>query len=112
MLALTDSVYGDLAGRGNCASGAVVPPGEGYSCQFSAPVSGGSPTAHLDTVTVEARSTSGTILYDSARAIVLIYTPAVIGGPLAIPLMPLSLAVVTVAAFLGLGLHHAGRRPR
>ncbi|WOJ94682.1 hypothetical protein R0135_05820 [Congregibacter variabilis] len=94
--ALTDSVYGNLDGRGDCAEGAIMPTGTSYSCMFTEDVIGDAPTLHLDTVTVEVRSTTGAILYDSARATVLIFGSNGAGGPVSIPVSPHWLLVMLV----------------
>ena len=88
--ALDDSIYGDLNGSGTCSIGAILAPGTSYSCAFTETVSGPSPTLHLDTVTAAASATSGAILYDSARALVLIFSPALPGDqPVAVPVSQL-----------------------
>ena len=96
IIALDDSIYGDLNGRGNCSIGAILAAGTSYSCSFAESVTGPAPTLHLDTVTAEASATSGTILYDSARALVLIFNTAPGGEPLAVPVSYLWLILTLV----------------
>jgi len=88
---LTDSIYGDLDGRGTCSIGAILAAGNSYGCAFTESVTGPAPTLHLDTVTAEASAASGAILYDSARALVLIFTLGNPGAPDAQPVaVPIS----------------------
>ena len=52
---LTDDVFGDLAGKGGCATGAALDPTESYTCSFIESVSGdASGDPHHDTVTATA----------------------------------------------------------
>ena len=108
--ALDDSIYGDLNGRGDCSVGAILATGNSYSCRFTESVTGPSPTLHLDTVTAEASATSGAILYDSARALVLIFSTTSPGGqPVAVPVSQLWL-LLALAIVISLLARRALRR--
>ncbi len=54
--ALSDSVFGDLDGRGSClADGSVMlQPGQTYTCRFVGEVTGGAGSTHRNTVTATA----------------------------------------------------------
>lgn len=69
---LTDSVYGNLNGKGDCAIGAVLDPGETYACSFVGAVSGSAGSQHVDTVTAEADDDDGNTATDSDDATVVI----------------------------------------
>ena len=51
---LTDDIYGNLNGRGTCAIGAVLQPGQTYSCSFSGNFTGDAGDSQTDTVTAVA----------------------------------------------------------
>ena len=82
-----------------------VSPRSSYICQFTESVTGPSPTLHLDTVTAEASpaTATGPLLYDSARALVLIFTPGFPDSePMAIPVsyLWLTLALIGLTSLL------------
>ena len=72
--AMIDSVYGDLSHRGTCTSavGTVIQPGNSYTCQFTAQVSGSAGDTETDTVTVSATDDDNHTLQDSDDATVTI----------------------------------------
>ncbi|MEE4173613.1 MAG: hypothetical protein V2I57_05120 [Xanthomonadales bacterium] len=111
LTALDDNIYGNLDGRGDCAIGIMLPPGDIYRCRFTENVNGPSPTLHLDTVTVAADAASGPVLYDSARALVLIFSPLNPPGsrPVAVPASQLWFLLVLVG-LMALLAGHALRR--
>lgn len=107
--ALSDSVYGNLVGRGDCTTGAILTAGDVYSCRFTENVTGSAPSIHLDTVTAEVTATSGAILYDSARAVVLIFNASSGGGPLRVPVGPLWLLAVVAGLLVMLARGSLGQ---
>jgi hypothetical protein len=108
LTALSDSVFGDLNGRGNCATGAVMPPGGSYNCSFQAPVNGQAPLLHLDTVTATATAPGGVLVYDSARALVFIIAGSAV-TPVDVPVASFWL-LLAVAGVLGTVARRASRR--
>ncbi|MFO7696441.1 MAG: hypothetical protein R6X16_04705 [Anaerolineae bacterium] len=68
---LTDDVYGDLDGQGDCLTGGSIAAGESYSCAFTGPVSGG-PGTYTDTVTATASDDEGNDVIETAQATVTI----------------------------------------
>ena len=49
---LTDSIYGDLNGQGDCAVPQMIAPGGSYSCSITEFVSGECRRRHTNVVTV------------------------------------------------------------
>jgi hypothetical protein len=49
--ALVDDVYGNLDGKGTCATGGSIAPDAAYSCAFDESVTGNAGSTHKDTVT-------------------------------------------------------------
>ncbi|WP_020410537.1 DUF7507 domain-containing protein [Hahella ganghwensis] len=70
---LIDNIHGDLNGQGTCMSGATIAPGQSYSCEFTANVSGNSGDSETDTVTASGTDDEGNPVSasDSATVIVL-----------------------------------------
>ncbi|HEX2041460.1 MAG TPA: hypothetical protein VHF24_02380 [Acidimicrobiales bacterium] len=74
--AITDDVYGDLAGRGSCAAGATLAPGGGqYSCTFPGQFTGVAGASQTDTVTVTASVPGGTPVSATGSATVSVTSP-------------------------------------
>jgi hypothetical protein len=69
---LTDDIYGDLNGQGNCAVGASIPPGGAYRCEFSATVTGAAGDIHRNVATARVVDSSGQPATDSDAAVVVI----------------------------------------
>ena len=69
---LTDSVYDDLNGQGDCAVPQTIPAGDYYACSFSATVSGNAGDSETDVVTADATDDDGNPLSDSDDATVTI----------------------------------------
>ena len=69
---LTDSIYGDLNGQGNCSMPQIIPAGGSYSCHFTADVTGNSGDVETDRVTANATDDDGGSLSDSDDATVTI----------------------------------------
>jgi len=69
---LTDDIYGDLNGQGNCAAGASIPPGGAYRCEFSATVTGAAGDIHRNVATARVVDSSGQPATDSDAAVVVI----------------------------------------
>lgn len=72
LVGLSDSVFGSLDGRGDCATGAVLAPGEQYECSFSETVSGNAGTVHTDQVVVSGLDDDGGEVSASASALVTV----------------------------------------
>ena len=51
LTSLTDSVYGNLDGKGTCDVPQTLAAGASYTCSFTGPVSGGAGSSHIDVVT-------------------------------------------------------------
>ena len=66
---LTDDVYGNLDGRGSCATGGSIAPGATYTCSFSAVVT----STETDTVTGHVADNEHTSAHDSASATVTVH---------------------------------------
>jgi hypothetical protein len=74
--AITDDVYGDLAGRGSCAAGATLAPGGGrYSCTFPGQFTGVAGASQTDTVTVTASVPGGNPVSATGSATVSVTSP-------------------------------------
>lgn len=56
---IIDNVYGDLNGRGSCATGALLTPGQTYSCSFDGDFSGPPGAVQVDLVFVQATDSDG-----------------------------------------------------
>lgn len=72
---LSDSVYGNLDGRGSCSLPQILPPGNIYSCEFTAYVSGEPDTTHTNVVGAGAIDDDGQPLSDQDSAVVTIAPP-------------------------------------
>jgi uncharacterized repeat protein (TIGR01451 family) len=73
LTSLTDDIYGDLNGKGDCATGGTIAIGGSYSCSFTGVVDGPAFSSHTNTVTAtgqddEINSVSGS---DSATVTIL-----------------------------------------
>ena len=81
---LTDDIYGNLVGRGNCNVGAVLPPNGGtYSCSFPGEFTGVGGASQTDVVTVTGVDDDGTTVTDTDDATVTLTG----GGVLALPVL-------------------------
>ena len=69
LTALSDDVYGDLDGRGTCATGGSIAPGATYTCSFSAVVT----ATETDTVTGHVADNEHTSAHDTASATVTVH---------------------------------------
>jgi hypothetical protein len=69
---LIDVPHGDLNGRGTCATGFTLAPGDFYQCEFSHSVSGASGYSETDTVTATGHDDEGAPVSDSESATVTI----------------------------------------
>jgi len=67
---LTDDVYGDLDGQGDCAVGGVVPTGGSYACSFTAWVEGQFRDQVIDEVKASATDEEGNEATGSDTAVV------------------------------------------
>ena len=67
---LTDNIYGNLNGRGTCATGAVLQPGQSYTCSFTGPFTGNAGASQTDVVTAIAVDDDGTTVTDNDDATV------------------------------------------
>ncbi len=102
---LTDSVFGDLDGRGTCEIPQVLQPGESYICRILEDISGVEGEAHLDEVQVSGTAEDGDLVSDRATAIVRF-----VAALEAIPLIgQLGLAALALLIAL-LGIRAARRR--
>jgi len=77
---LIDNVYGNLNGKGTCATGGTIAAGTSYTCSFSGTFSGMQGDTQTDTVTATAVNTGGSTAVDSDDAQVkIIDVPPVLG---------------------------------
>ncbi|MCA1683979.1 MAG: hypothetical protein LC708_02475, partial [Actinobacteria bacterium] len=67
---LTDNVYGNLNGQGNCAIGAVLPVGGTYTCSFPGDFIGDANQSQTDEVTVVVRDEEGSTATAKDTAVV------------------------------------------
>lgn len=58
LTSLTDNVYGDLNGKGTCATGSTIAAGKTYTCTFSGQFHGKAGASQTDTVTAVATDSS------------------------------------------------------
>ena len=68
---LTDTVFGDLDGRGDCSIPQDLAVGGSYSCSFSAPLQGDFGADHENVVTATAVDSDQNEAFDSDNAIVV-----------------------------------------
>jgi uncharacterized repeat protein (TIGR01451 family) len=71
---LTDTIYGDLDGRGNCSVPQPLPVGGSYTCSFIAYVSGEPDTTHINVVTASGIDDDGYHVSGQDEAVVTIAT--------------------------------------
>ncbi len=69
---LTDDIYGNLNGRGTCATGAVLAPGGQYRCSFTVTFTGPPGASQRDVVTVRVVDDDGQQAVDDDDAIITI----------------------------------------
>ena len=81
LTSLSDSVYGNVADAGNavlksttCALPQTLPPGGGYTCAFTATVSGAAGAVHRNTLTATAGGPGNTSVSAAAEATVNVVT--------------------------------------
>ncbi len=72
---LTDDVYGDLNGRGTCATGGTITAGSAYSCSFSGSFTGAAGDAQTDTVTATVTDVLGATATGTGSATVTLTQP-------------------------------------
>ena len=59
LTSLTDSVFGNLNGKGTCVTGGSIAGGGSYTCSFSETIDGEPSTPHVDSVTAVASDNDG-----------------------------------------------------
>ena len=69
---LTDSIYGDLNGQGDCAVPQTIAAGGSYSCSITVFVSGNAGDIHTNVVTVAGTDDDGNPVGDDDDATVTI----------------------------------------
>ncbi len=69
---LTDSVYGDLNGRGSCTTGATIAPSASYTCSFTGEFTGQAGDSETDVVTATVTDATDQTASDSDNATVTI----------------------------------------
>lgn len=72
LTSLSDSVYGDLNGKGDCAVPQTIPVGESYSCSFTENVTGQGGDTHRNVVTANVLDPDDNQLQDTDDATVSI----------------------------------------
>lgn len=81
---LTDSVYGDLDGRGTCDTAGVIAAGDSYTCSFSGTFTGVAGATETDVVTAVATDGDGLEATDDDDATVTITGSAPVPGSIAV----------------------------
>jgi uncharacterized repeat protein (TIGR01451 family) len=85
LTSLTDNVYGNLSGKGTCATGATLAASGGtYTCKFSGTFTGAAGATQTDTVTPVATDSGGRTATSTAKATVTLtpqQTPAAVLAP-------------------------------
>lgn len=71
---ITDNLFGDLNGVGDCVVGETIGPGETYSCSFVKEVSGDSENEHQNTVTAVAKDDQDNTATDSDSATITFFS--------------------------------------
>ncbi|HZR82167.1 MAG TPA: hypothetical protein VFD92_13815, partial [Candidatus Binatia bacterium] len=61
---LSDTVYGDVSGKGTCSVPQTIPAGASYACAFSETVSGSAGTTHTDVVAASGTDACGQAVLD------------------------------------------------
>ena len=69
---LTDTIYGDLNGQGDCAVPQTIPAGGSYSCSITVYVSGEAEDVHTNVVTASGTDDDGNPVSDEDDATVFI----------------------------------------
>jgi Mg-chelatase subunit ChlD len=69
---LSDSVYGDLNGQGDCAAPQFIPAGGSYTCSITASVTGNAGFTHVNVVTASGADEHGNPVSGSDDATVVI----------------------------------------
>ncbi len=69
---LTDDIYGNLNGRGTCATGAVLAPGAQYTCSFTVTFTGPPGSTQRDVVTTRVVDDDGQQAVDDDDAVITI----------------------------------------
>ncbi len=72
LTSLVDTVYGDLNGRGSCATGGVIASGDSYECTLNESHTGVAGDTFPNTVTAQAQDDEGETAQDSDDALVAI----------------------------------------
>jgi alpha-tubulin suppressor-like RCC1 family protein/archaellum component FlaG (FlaF/FlaG flagellin family) len=65
LTSLTDNVFGDLNGKGDCTTGTLLPTGGVYSCSYTVFLASDSLTAHSNVVTATGTDDDGTSTTDT-----------------------------------------------
>ncbi|HEX2180016.1 MAG TPA: hypothetical protein VHL54_10960, partial [Actinomycetota bacterium] len=74
---LVDDVYGNLNGRGTCATGGTIEPGETYACEFTVEFTGNGGASQTDTVTATGEDDEGNQVEDIDDAVIRLVAPPV-----------------------------------
>jgi uncharacterized repeat protein (TIGR01451 family) len=72
---LVDSVYGNLNGKGSCATGGTINPGATYTCSFTVDFTGNPAGSYPNTVTAKVHDDENTVAQGSADATVTVTRP-------------------------------------
>ncbi len=70
---LTDNIYGDLDGKGDCVLPQTIQPGDSYTCSFTVTVSGSAGDEITDVVTATGVDDEGNPASDDDDATIIIY---------------------------------------
>jgi hypothetical protein len=103
---LSDDVYGDLNGLGNCAVPQTLAPGEAYRCGFPGDVVGDQPGAHDNTVTTSGSTADNRFVTGQARAFVLIRDLADLADAIGVPVASVWMLLATILLLLIAGVRH------
>lgn len=106
---LSDSIYGDLNGVGNCSTGVVIPAGTTYSCEFVQTVSGEAGQRHRNTVIAVAEDAYAQSALGAGSWLIVFDA----NGSVAVPSLSgegRGLLMVLFALIGGIFLYRIGRR--
>ena len=106
---LSDDVYGNLDGLGDCAVPQTLAPGQAYGCRFPGEVIGDEPGEHENTVTASGATSDNRSVGDQASAIVQLRAMA---PAIDVPVGSLWMLLLASLGVLAAAARHLGRRGR
>ncbi|MDO3385454.1 hypothetical protein QWI17_06325 [Gilvimarinus sp. SDUM040013] len=110
LTSLTDSVYGNLNGRGSCSLPPTIAAGITYSCSFTEYVSGDPYSAHFNLAQIQGVSNDGDVVAANAAAVVAILAAG--NGAFALPVYGNWTVALSVVCILLLSIVSLRKRQR